>query len=79
MRLETKEAMVYVCMAQVTKGSCQKCVEGVYTLQAAEPPWSVSNSAAKINEKTSVGGGLSYKTNHRIAKKMLVYKIAYHN
>ena len=58
MRLETKEVMVYVCMAQVTEGSCQK---GVDTLQAAEPPCSVSNGPVKINEKTSVSGGLIYK------------------
>ena len=68
MRIETKKVMVYVCMAQVTEGACQKSVEGVDTLQAAEPPCSASNGPVKINLKTSVSGGLIYKTKHRIAK-----------
>ena len=51
-RLETKKVMVYVCMAQVTEGACQNGVEGVETLQAAEPPCSVSNGPVKINVKT---------------------------
>ena len=38
MRIETKKAMVYVCMAQVTEGACQKGEEGVDTLQDAETP-----------------------------------------
>ena len=42
--------MVYVCMTQVTERACQKGVEGVDTLQAAEPPCSVSNGPVKINE-----------------------------
>ena len=78
-RIETKKVMVYVCMAQVTEGACQQGVEGVNTLQAAEPPCSVSNGPVKINLTTSVSGGLIYKTEHRIAKYMLVYKTAYHN
>ena len=77
MRLETKKVMVYVCMAQVTEGACQNGVEGVETLQAAEPPCSVSNGPVKINVKTSASGGLIYKK-HQIAKNMLVYKTAYH-
>ena len=36
MRIETKKVIVYVCMAQVTEGACQKGEEGVDTLQAAE-------------------------------------------
>ena len=68
MRIETKKVMVYVCMAQVTEGACQKGEEAVDTLQAAEPPCSVSNGPVKINLKTSVSGGLIYKTKHRIAK-----------
>ena len=69
MRIETKKVMVYVCLAQVTEGACQKGEEeGVDTLQAAEPPCSVSNGPVKINLKTSVSGGLIYKTKHRIAK-----------
>ena len=48
--------------------ACQKGVEGVDTLQAAEPPCSVSNGPVKKNVKTSVSGGLIYKTKHRIAK-----------
>ena len=74
MRLETRKVMVYVCMAQVTEGACQK---GVETLQAAEPPCSVSNGPVKINVKTSASGGLIYKTKHQIAN-MLVYKTASH-
>ena len=76
MRLETRKVMVYVCMAQVTEGACQNGVEGVETLQAAEPPCSVSNGPMKINVKTSASGGLIYKTKHQIAKNMLVYKTA---
>ena len=53
-RIETKKVMVYVCMAQVTEGACQKDEEGVDTLQAAEPPCSVSNGPVKINLKTQV-------------------------
>ena len=41
--------MVYVCMAQVTEGACQNGVEGVETLQAAEPPCSVSNDPVTSN------------------------------
>ena len=63
MRIETKKVMVYVCM--VTKGACQQGVEGVDTLQAAKPPCSVSNGPMKINLKTSVSGGLIYKTPDR--------------
>ena len=63
-RLETRKVMVYVCMAQVTEGACQNGVEGVETLQAAEPPCSVSNGPMKINVKTSASGGLIYKTKH---------------
>ena len=48
MRIETKKVMVYVCMAQVTEGACQKGEEGVDTLQAAEPPCSVSNGPGKM-------------------------------
>ena len=44
------------------RGDCQKGEEGVDTLQAAEPPCSVSNGAVKINLKTSLNGGLNYKT-----------------
>ena len=65
-------------MAQVTEGACQNGVEGVETLQAAEPPCSVSNGPMKINVKTSASGGLIYKTKHQIAKNMLVYKTASH-
>ena len=61
--IETKKVMVYVCMAQVTEGACQKGEEGLDTLQAAEPPCSVSNGPVKINIKTSVSGGLIYKSN----------------
>ena len=32
--METKKVMVYVCMAQVTEGDCQKGEEGVDTLQS---------------------------------------------
>ena len=71
--------MVYFCMAQVTDGASQQGVECVDTLQAAEPPCGVSNGPVKINLKTSVSGGLIYKTKDRIAKWMLVYKTAYHN
>ena len=60
-RIETKNVMVYVYMAHVTEGACQKGEEGVDTLQAAEPPCSVSNAPVKINLKTSVSGGLIYK------------------
>ena len=60
MRIETKKAMVYVCMAQVTEGVRQKGEEGVDTLQAVEPPCSVGNGPMKINLKTSVSGGLIY-------------------
>ena len=60
--------MVYVCMAQVTEGASQKGVEGVHTLQAAEPPCIVSNAPVKINLKTSVSERLIFKTKHRIAK-----------
>ena len=74
MRLETEMVMVYVCMAQVTEGLVEKDVEGVETLQAAEPPCSVSNGPVKINVKTSVSEALIYKTKHQIAKNMLVYK-----
>ena len=55
-------------MAQVADGACQKGEEGVDTLQAAEPPCSVSNGPVKINLKTSGSGGLIYKKKHRIAK-----------
>ena len=68
MRIETKKVIVYVCMARVTEGACQKGEEGVNTLQAVEPPCSVSNSPVKTNLKTSVSGGLIHKTKHRIAK-----------
>ena len=61
MRIETIKVMVYVCMAQVTEGACQKSVEVVDTLQAAEPPCNVSNGPLKINLKASVSGGLIYK------------------
>ena len=61
-RLETKEVMVYVYMGQATEGSFQKGVEGVDTLQPIEPPCSVSSGPVKIKEKTSVSGGLIYKT-----------------
>ena len=37
-------------MAQVTERARQKGVESVDTLQAAEPPCSVSNGSVKINE-----------------------------
>ena len=49
------------------RGACLKGEEGVDTLQAAEPPCSVSGPV-KINLKTSLSGGLIYKTKHRIAK-----------
>ena len=68
MRIETKKVMVYVCMAQVTEGACQKGEAGVDTLQAAEPACSVSNGPVKINLKTSVSGRVIYKIKHRIAK-----------
>ena len=55
-------------MAHVKEGACQNGVEGVETLQAAEPPCSVSNGPMKINVKTSASGGLIYKTKHQIAK-----------
>ena len=61
-------------MAQVTEGLVGKDVEGVETLQAAEPPCSVSNGPVKINVKTSVSEALIYKPKHQIAKNMLVYK-----
>ena len=61
------------------RGGLSKLEEGVDTLQAAEPPCSVSNGPVKINLKISVTGGLIYKMKHRIAKYMLVYKTAYHN
>ena len=61
------------------RGGLSKCEEGVDTLQAAEPPCSVSNGPVKINLKTSVSGGLSYKIKQSITKYMLVYKRAYHN
>ena len=67
MGIETKKVMVYACMAQVTE-ACQKVEEGDDTLQAAEPPCSVSNGPVKIKLKTSVSGGLIYKTKHRIGK-----------
>ena len=67
-RIETKTVVVYVCMAQVTQGACQKAEEGVDTLQAAEPPCNVSNGPVKIYLNTSVSGGLIYKIKHRIAK-----------
>ena len=35
-------------MAQVAEGACQKGEEGVDTLQAAEPPCSVSNGENKF-------------------------------
>ena len=61
--------MVYKCMAQVTEGTCHKCVEGVNTQQAAQPLCSVSDSPLlKTNLKTSVNEGLFDKTKHRIAK-----------
>ena len=60
--------MVYVCMAQVAEGAFQKGEERVDTLQATEPPCSVSNGPVEINLKTSVSGGLIYKTKHRIVK-----------
>ena len=66
-RIETKKVLVYVCMAQVTEGACQKGEEGVDTLQAAEPPCSVSNGPVKTNLKTSVSAGLNYKTPDRKA------------
>ena len=78
MRLEIRKVMVYVCMAQVTEGACQNGVEGVETLQTAEPPCGVSNGPMKINVKTSASGGLIYKTKQQIAKNMLVYKTASH-
>ena len=46
-----QKVMVYICMAQVTE-AFQKGVEGVDTLQATEPPCSVSNSPMKTNLKT---------------------------
>ena len=67
-RIQTKKVIVYVCMAQVTEGPCQKGEEGVDTLQAGEPPFSVSNGPVKINLKTSVSGGIIHKIKHRIAK-----------
>ena len=54
MRIETKKAIVYVCMAQVIEGACRKGEGGVDTLQAAELPRSVSNGPVK-KLKTSVG------------------------
>ena len=60
------------------RGGLSNNVEGVETLQAAEPPCSVSNGPMKINVKTSASGGLIYKTKHQIAKNMLVYKTASH-
>ena len=42
--------------------------EGVDKLQAAEPPCSVSNGPVKITLKTSVSGGLIYRTKHWIAR-----------
>ena len=50
MCIETEKVMVYVCMAQVTEGAGQKGVEGVDTLQAAEPPCSVSNGSTLSRE-----------------------------
>ena len=55
-------------------GSLSQSVEGVDTLQAAEPPCSVCNGPVKINLKTLVTGGLIYKTKYRVAKYMLAYK-----
>ena len=60
MRIETNKVMVYVCMAQVTEGASQKGVEGGDTLQAVEPPCSVSNAPVKINLKTSISERLIY-------------------
>ena len=78
--------MVYVCLAHVTDGASQKHEEGVDTLQAAEPPCSVSNGPVKINLKTSVSGGLIHKQNtgsqsrcssinQRITIELLVVKL----
>ena len=60
-------------MVQVTEGACQKGEEGVDTLQAAEPASSVSNGPVKINLKTSVSGGLLYKTPDRNTRLYCVY------
>ena len=61
--------MVFVCMAQVTEGTCHNCVEGVDMQQAAQPLCSVSDGPLlKIKMKTSLGEGLFDKTKHRIAK-----------
>ena len=46
--------MGYVCMAQVTEGGCQKGVEGVDTLQAAEPPCSVRIAIHYFENKFTV-------------------------
>ena len=71
-------------MAQVTEGACQKGEESVVTLQAAEPSCSVNNCPEKINLKTSVSGGLIYKTGsqsrcssikQRITIELLVMKL----
>ena len=56
LRIETKKEMVYVCMAQVAKRACLQRVEGVDTLQAAEPSCSVSYGPMKRSLKTSVSG-----------------------
>ena len=43
---------------------CQKGVEGVDTLQAAEPPCSVTNGPVKMDLESSVSGGLIYRNHH---------------
>ena len=71
--------MVYVCMAQVTEGACQKGEEGVHMLQSEGLPCSFSNDPVEIKLKISVSEGLFHKIKHRIALYMLVCKTAYHN
>ena len=43
MRTETKKVMVYVCTPRIQRGLVKKGEEGVDTLRAAKPPYSVSN------------------------------------
>ena len=49
------------------RGGCQKGVEGVDTLQAAEPPYSVSNGPIKTNSENIGKWRMIYKIGHRIS------------
>ena len=60
-----KRAMTFKYVSPRVKvggGACQQIgVNGVDTLQAAEPPCSVTGGPVKMNLETSVSGGLIYK------------------